>query len=258
MDLQVINKRVRTASCHDFSLKLQTTLSSFTILPSETLNKLTSNTFTSNKNTMSLIFQHPFFKPAFEPSFESSFNSLFTDLTNFDRQVSTFFDKTSQSLDTSLRAPPIDVHETSKAYKVKVSLPDVSTRDLKVDFDADRNELLIQAKTQSSSSSSKDNNAKDAKKHRTLISERFAGSFERRVVFPAQAKIDDTGIKAKLVNGVLTVRLPKVVPAAIEEAPRTKAITVETEAPEEVAAEAVKPAEAIEAAKPTDSTEQKA
>lgn len=157
---------------------------------------------------MSLIFSDP-------RRYNSPLNLFDNFTTNFNQQLNSIF---GTSFDSELRAPPIDVHETETAYKVKVTLPDVSTKDLKVDFDSTKNELVVKASTNSTTET------KDEDEQKTLVSERFSGSFERRIVFPTHTKINDAEIKAKMGNGVLNLVLPKV---KAEKAPNPKSITVE-------------------------------
>lgn len=161
---------------------------------------------------MSLIFSNPF--NTFQPSF-----NFFDDLAIFDNDMIPF---RGSSNSASFQAPPIDVHEREKSYKVQVSLPGVLPKDLQVDFDASKYELRIKAETSSKKESQNTENGKQ------LISERYSGRFERRIVFPRKYKIDDAQIKASLNNGVLTLRIPKVVAEAAPE-PSRRTITVEQE-----------------------------
>lgn len=139
----------------------------------------------------------------FSNQFQPAFN-LFNDLAMINNQLNPFNDFPSTF---AFQTPPIDLHEKEKYYSVKVSLPGVSSKDLQVDFDESNYELRIKAAT-SQSNELQDSSEGTGKQ---LLSERFYGTFERRLVFPRKFKIDGDNIKASLVQGVLTLKVPKVI-----------------------------------------------
>lgn len=107
-----------------------------------------------------------------------------------DRMLDHFF--RSDSPTTRMAWPSVDVRETEKEFKVYAELPGLDERDVEITF-ADgvltlKGEKRIEEET-------------------ALYSERWAGSFERRIVVSEDVDPDD--IKARFRNGVLTITLGK-------------------------------------------------
>ena len=117
--------------------------------------------------------------------------------------------KTDGEVDAALSAwnPAADVSETPKAYRIKVDMPEVKEKDLKVSVKNGVLEITGERKSESEE--------KDEKHHRI---ERSYGSFLRSFTLPDDA--DAGGITANYSQGVLTVTLPKA------ESPKAKEITV--------------------------------
>ena len=91
---------------------------------------------------------------------------------------------------------PVDVSETEDEIIVKADLPGF-TKD-EVTIKASENVLEIEAEHKEK---------KEEKKGRMYISERKYGKFYRAITLPAA--VDFEKAKAKMENGVLTVKLPK-------------------------------------------------
>lgn len=93
-------------------------------------------------------------------------------------------------------APLADIVETPDAYLIDVDLPGVKRDD--VDIEIDGNQLIITGELK-------------AKEREGLFRRRTrrVGRFEYRTTLPRDASLDEKTIEAKLVEGVLTVKIPK-------------------------------------------------
>ena len=101
--------------------------------------------------------------------------------------------------------PPADVFDTEDAYVIHISLPGAKKEDVGVNYDADRSELSVAGVIYRPGSE---------EFLKTLaMDEREVGVFERKVRLgsrarPAMVEIED--ISAKMEDGVLIVRVPKL------------------------------------------------
>lgn len=102
-------------------------------------------------------------------------------------------------------SPRCDVTETDDALVVHAELPGVEAKDMDVSIHDGVLTVRGEKRTE----------RKEEEKGRSY-SERFFGSFERRIVLPAT--VDEDQIDASLKDGVLEVRLPKSTPAPPPEA----------------------------------------
>jgi HSP20 family protein len=103
----------------------------------------------------------------------------------------------------------LDVKETDSEYTVEAEMPGVKKDDIHVQIDGNR--VAIQAETK------RESEQKDGE--RVLRSERYYGSVARS--FTLASEIDESRVRAKIDNGVLSLALPK------KKAPTSKRITVE-------------------------------
>jgi HSP20 family protein len=92
--------------------------------------------------------------------------------------------------------PAINITEDNDAYYVSAELPGVKSADM--DLNVTANQLTLAGERRISEE------AADARYHRR---EREAGRFSRAVSLPGD--IDPDGVKARLVDGVLSVTIPK-------------------------------------------------
>lgn len=90
-----------------------------------------------------------------------------------------------------------DIKETDKEYTLKVDLPDVDKKDIKLSYD---NDILTVAGKHDSFADHED------KEGNVLMSERSSGQFSRSYRLP---HVDESKISAKYTNGTLNVSLPK-------------------------------------------------
>lgn len=96
-------------------------------------------------------------------------------------------------------APPSDAAFTEHAYEINMELPGVKADD--IDIAVDDGQLTIRGEKR----------AQHEEKGRTYyFSEREYGAFQRSFRLPADA--DAEQVEAEFLNGVLTVRIPKVEP----------------------------------------------
>jgi len=103
---------------------------------------------------------------------------------------------------------PVDLKETDKEYTLKVELPGLEKDDLKISLD--QNVLTI------SGEKKEEEMKEDESFHRKEIRH---GWFERSFNLPGN--IDESRIKAKMKNGILTIRIPKTEPASAKRIPIT-------------------------------------
>jgi len=104
----------------------------------------------------------------------------------------------------------LDVAETDSEVIVTTEVPGVDAKDIEITLTGDVLTIRGEKKEE-----------KEEKKKNYRRMERWYGSFGRSVTLPSS--VDQSRIKAKVKNGVLTITLPK------KEEERPKAIKVETE-----------------------------
>ena len=103
-----------------------------------------------------------------------------------------------------LFAPSADIHETADAFVVKLDLPGVSLKDIKVNLT--RETLVIRGER------AQEKTENGVSRHRV---ERVYGSFERTFVLRAPLRGDE--VKATYKDGVLEIRVPKAEEAKVRE-----------------------------------------
>jgi HSP20 family protein len=105
------------------------------------------------------------------------------------------FNFADDSLNTGTWAPPVDVAEDNEKILVKVEVPGVDEKDLKVNFEDGL--LTISGERQFEQ--------KDDRNYHRI--ERSYGSFVRTFTLPRS--VDTTAIMANYRNGVLEIEIPK-------------------------------------------------
>jgi len=90
----------------------------------------------------------------------------------------------------------MDVEDTGDAYKVTVEVPGFKSEEIEVDFD--EGVLTISGKRQSE---------KSEKEKNYVMCERVSTQFTRQWTPPIE--IEESGIKASMKDGLLTIVLPK-------------------------------------------------
>jgi len=116
--------------------------------------------------------------------------------TEVDRLFDDFFTPAQARTDWAAMTPPVDVEETSEAYVLRVDLPGVDPKDVKVTLTGDTLTLRGERKREAREA--------EGSMHRT---ERVVGTFERSFVLGTPVRGDQ--VKASYRDGVLEIRVPK-------------------------------------------------
>lgn len=126
------------------------------------------------------------------------FRSPFTELERMKRQMDRLMEGLSGSYQRTAAGvfPLINLTETKDSFFVRAELPGVAAGDL--DIQATMNSLSISGERRIPAED------KDARWHRR---EREAGQFSRMIAMPGE--IDPNKVDASLVDGILTVTVPK-------------------------------------------------
>jgi HSP20 family protein len=103
-----------------------------------------------------------------------------------------------------LFAPPADIHETADEFVVKMDLPGVSQKDIKINLTGDA--LVVRGER------TQEKTENGVSRHRV---ERVYGSFERAFTLPASLRGDR--VKATYKDGVLEIHVPKAEEAKVRE-----------------------------------------
>ena len=114
---------------------------------------------------------------------------------------------------TNYTAPAINVIENEKEYEVELAAPGLTKDDFQVHVDEGGN-LVINMEKKA------ENHEKNEKKHngRYLRREFSYEKFQQMLSLPDDAEADK--IEAKVENGVLNVRIPKIAPEEAQKAVR--------------------------------------
>ena len=125
--------------------------------------------------------------------------------TEMDRLFDNFL--TTRSLpaqDPDTVSPPVDIEETPEAFVLRVDLPGIAQKDVKVSFTGDTLTLRAERKRETES--------RTGSLHRK---ERFYGAFERAFTLTSPVRGDQ--IKATYRDGVLEIHVPKAEEAKLRE-----------------------------------------
>ncbi len=98
--------------------------------------------------------------------------------------------------DSGAWVPPVDIHEEANQFVLNVDLPGVDPKS--VEITSDQGVLTIRGHREES--------RRETREARRI--ERISGQFQRRFSLPDSADVQN--IKAKAVNGVLEVAIPKL------------------------------------------------
>jgi HSP20 family protein len=99
--------------------------------------------------------------------------------------------------DSGAWLPPVDIHEEADQFVLNVDLPGVDPK--AVEITSEQGVLTIRGQRDDARKQARDG-------HRRI--ERITGEFQRRFSLPDTADVQN--IKAKAVNGVLEVSIPKL------------------------------------------------
>jgi HSP20 family protein len=98
--------------------------------------------------------------------------------------------------DSGAWLPPVDIHEDADQFVLSVDLPGVDPKT--VEITSDQGVLTVRGQ--------REDVRREAREARRI--ERITGEFKRRFTLPESADVQN--IKAKAVNGVLEVAIPKL------------------------------------------------
>jgi HSP20 family protein len=181
-------------------------------LPKGGLTKHNKDNYTSDKFTHVMSLFNDLLREPFEDALGRRFDRLFApttllvgDTTDVDTEsqqrqappgtVSSWGPE--RGLQGFLRAPRLDLSEQGNTYVVRLDLPGVAKEDIDISLD-DSSLLTITGTREKKSEEAGESYFRQ---------ERTFGRFQRRVRLPADAEGDTS--KAELVNGVLTLTVPK-------------------------------------------------
>ncbi len=108
-----------------------------------------------------------------------------------------FAARQTTAADSGAWLPPADLHEENEQFLLHVDLPGVDPKNVEITCDA--GVLSIRGRREESRREARDG-------YRRI--ERITGEFQRRFSLPESADVQN--IKAKAVNGVLEVSIPKL------------------------------------------------
>ena len=114
----------------------------------------------------------------------------------FDELLNNFPAAWGKDMQAGFITPPVNIHETSDAYHVELSVPGRNKEDFKVDLDKGLLTISFEKKAET-----------EDKDYKTIRKEFSYASFKRS--FSVDEKIDAEAIQAKYENGVLKLLLPK-------------------------------------------------
>lgn len=119
-------------------------------------------------------------------------------------------------------SPEVNVYDCPSAYTAVVALPGATSKAFKVDYHPSSHELIIKG--------SIDDKLNISEKY-LRVTELKYGAFQRTVKFPVLPRIKDEEIKATYNNGLLQIKVPKIIDGTEKPAPK-KRIVIE-EVPDE-------------------------
>ncbi|KAK9476336.1 HSP20-like chaperone [Lipomyces japonicus] len=120
--------------------------------------------------------------------------------------------------------PLANVYDTDDAVLIHVAVPGASASSIEVEFDPKSSDIAISGEAITTNSSR--SRVAAASGLFSKVAEIPSGKFSRRIRIPAGSnnEIDQDKITAKLVNGILEVTVPKIIPIQ----PVKRKITIET------------------------------
>ncbi|SCU81869.1 LADA_0C01552g1_1 [Lachancea dasiensis] len=108
-------------------------------------------------------------------------------------------------------SPAVNVYDTDEAYVVVMALPGATSKSFKIDYHPSSHELFIKG--------SLDN--RSGLDEKTLrVSELRLGKFSRSFKLPVLPRIQDEAIKATYNNGLLQVKIPKILNESHQHPPK--------------------------------------
>ncbi|KAH3742473.1 peptidyl-prolyl cis-trans isomerase FKBP4 [Pelomyxa schiedti] len=112
---------------------------------------------------------------------------------------------TSEAQESQPWVPPADIGESQTHVQIVMELPGVRKEDVSLEVSPDRSTLIVSGDIMEMALASGD---------RITARERPRGNFSRKFAIPKN--VDGTHMTAKMVDGVLTISLPKITPGKQE------------------------------------------
>ena len=134
--------------------------------------------------------------------------ALFNDL--FDGLEDDGYLMPSFNLRKAFASPKVDVREEKDAYTLEMDLPGKTEKDINIELD--RNVLTISSCVKSEREEKKEQKAEAKEAEKYLIKERTCSKFSRSFTLPED--VDFENLTAKVINGVLSVTMPRKALAA--------------------------------------------
>jgi HSP20 family protein len=120
-------------------------------------------------------------------------------VSRFQRDIDRLFGAPHTAADSGAWLPPVDIHEEADHFVLRVDLPGVDPK--AVEITSEQGVLTIRGH--------REQLHRDARDGFRRV-ERATGDFQRRFSLPETA--DAENIRAKAVNGVLEISIPKLAP----------------------------------------------
>ncbi|SCV04168.1 LANO_0G08570g1_1 [Lachancea nothofagi CBS 11611] len=121
-------------------------------------------------------------------------------------------------------SPEVNVYDTTDAYMVVMALPGANSKAFRIDYHPSSHELLIKGSLDKKF---------DFETKSLRVSELKTGKFERSIKLPVVPRIKDEEIKATYSNGLLQVKIPKILNDEAQHPPKRR-IVIESVPDEEL------------------------
>lgn len=112
-------------------------------------------------------------------------------------------------------SPEVNVYDCPDQYVVAVALPGATSKGFKVDYHPSNHELILKGDIEDKLGISEEY---------LKVTELKYGAFQRTIKFPVTPRIRDEEIKASYKNGILQVKVPKILESNEKPAPKKRII----------------------------------
>lgn len=114
-------------------------------------------------------------------------------------------------------SPELNLYEFKTKYIAVLSLPGVSKEFVEIDYHPTTNELVVHGEIKNKYLSEDD---AVANSFVLKLSEQRFGSFKRIIKLPSYPGVDDSQIKARFINGMLEIKIPKLDESQVKAKPK--------------------------------------
>lgn len=112
-------------------------------------------------------------------------------------------------------SPELNVYDCPEAYVIAVALPGANSKAFRVDYHPSSHELIIKGDLE---------DKLDIGEEFLKVTELKYGAFQRTLKFPVLPRIKDENIKATYKNGLLQVKVPKIIDGSEKPAPKKRIV----------------------------------